>query len=309
MKRLLTGVLLAVSLHPAWAEAPDPLVDAAWVVENGCRDDVVVLDIRSKKIDGESREAYERGHIPCAVHSDYVKGGWRTKVDGVPGMVPGVEQLESLIGGLGIGNGTQVVIAHLGADAKSVSSATRVYWTLKFLGHDRVSILDGGTLGYGKEGLRALVSGAVTRDPRSFTARLRPELLAGRDEVTLAAAGGATLVDYRRADEYLGITRNGKTKRPGTLPGARNLPLEWLTLDNGGRFRSAGSLRQLMTVAGVDPGAEQIAFCNTAHNASLGWFVASELLGNPRVRLYDGSMAEWSRNEDLPVERQVMASE
>jgi thiosulfate/3-mercaptopyruvate sulfurtransferase len=309
MKRLFTGVLLALGLHPAWAGAPGPLVDAAWVAENSCREDVVVLDIRSEKIDGESREAYERGHIPCAVHSDYTEGGWRTKVAGVPGMLPGVERLEALIGGLGIGNETQVVIAHLGADAKSASSATRVYWTLKLLGHDRVSILDGGTLGYGKEGVRALVPGTVTRDPRGYTARLRPELLAGRDEVTSAAAGGATLVDYRRADEYLGITRNGKTKRPGTLPGARNLPLEWLTLDNGGHFRSAESLRELMVVAGVDPGAEQVAFCNTGHNSSLGWFVASELLGNPRVRLYDGSMAEWSRNEDLPVERQVMASE
>lgn len=305
MKQAITGSLLALWLLPVWGMGPGPLVDPDWVAENGCREDVRVLDIRSGKIDGESRQEYVQGHVPCAVHSDYVKAGWRAKADGVPGMLPAVDRLERLIGGLGIDQTTRVVIAPLGQDAKSVAAAARVYWTFKVLGHDRVSILDGGTRGYPKKGSRALETGDVAAAGRAFAARLRSSMLVSRDEVREAAERGVTLVDYRRADEYLGITRNGRTLQPGTLGGARNLPLEWLTVDNGGSLHSPAALRQLMGLAEIDPEAPQIAFCNTGHNSSLGWFVASELLGNDQVRLYDGSMAEWTRVADLPIDRKV----
>ena len=308
MNQAITGSFLALWLVSAWGMGPGPLVDAEWVAQNGCRDDVRVLDIRSEKIDGESREAYLQGHVPCAVHSDYVKAGWRAKADGVPGMLPAADRLERLIGGLGIDEPTQVVIAPLGQDAKSMAAAARVYWTFKALGHDRVSILDGGTRGYPREGSRALAKGAVTAEPKAFVARPRPGMLVSRDEISRAAERGVALVDYRRADEHLGINRNAKTQRAGTLPGARNLPLEWLTADNGGTLRSPESLRQLMGLAGIDPDAPQIAFCNTGHNSSLGWFVASELLGNGDARLYDGSMAEWTRSSELPIERKVAIS-
>jgi thiosulfate/3-mercaptopyruvate sulfurtransferase len=264
-----------------------------------------VLDIRSQKIDGESQGEYMQGHIPCAVHSDYVKAGWRAKADGVPGMLPAEDPLERLIGGLGIDQATQVVIAPLGQDAKSVAAAARVYWTFKVLGHDQVAILDGGTRGYPKKESRALAMGDVTAAPREFDARLQSNMLVSRDEIREAADSGVTLVDYRRADEYLGLNRNAKTLRPGTMRGARNLPLEWLTVDNGGAMRSPEALRQLMDLAEIDPRAPQIAFCNTGHNSSLGWFVASQLLGNRDVQLYDGSMAEWTRIDELPIDRKV----
>ncbi|EGV17073.1 sulfurtransferase [Thiocapsa marina] len=305
MKHVFTLVFLASWLGSASATTPGALVDAAWTAENACREDVRVLDIRSLKIDGESRSEYSQGHIPCAVHTDYVEAGWRIKKAGVPGMLPSIEQLERLVGGLGIDRATHVVIAPLGEDAKSMAAATRIYWTFKLLGQDRVSILDGGTLGYAKEDSRALQTGAVTPVAKDFDARLRPEMLPDHADVAKAAADGISLVDYRRTDEFLGITRNGKTTQPGTLTGARNLPLEWLTVDNGGNLRSPEALRELMALAEVDPDAPQIAFCNTGHNSSLGWFVLSEILGNPHVRLYDGSMAEWSRLPDRPVERRV----
>lgn len=308
MKRSITGSLLTLWVLSAWGMGPGPLVDAEWVAEYGCRDDVRVLDIRSEKIDGESEKEYAQGHIPCAMHSDYVEAGWRAKAGGVPGMLPAEDRLERLIGGLGIDETTQVVIAPLGEDAKSVAAAARVYWTLKVLGHDRAAILDGGTRGYPKEGSRALVKGAVTAAPRVFDARLQSNMLVTRDEIPGAAERGVSLVDYRRADEYLGINRNAKTVQSGTLSGARNLPLEWLTVDNGGAMRSAEALRELMGLAEIDPQAPQIAFCNTGHNSSLGWFVTSELLGNRDVRLYDGSMAEWTRIDALPVDHKVAIS-
>lgn len=309
MKRLMAVCLLATWLGPVWADAPGPLVDAAWVVENGCREGVVLLDVRSETIDGEARADYERGHLPCAIHTDYVKDGWRVKAGEVPGMLPPVEKLESLISGLGIDNGTQVVIAALGTDAVSMGSATRLYWTFKVLGHDKVTILDGGTQGYAKDKARPMATGAFTPKPKTFKAQPRPEMIADRAAVETAQTQGKSLVDYRRTDEYLGINRNGKTAKAGTVPGARNLPIEWLTRDNSGSFRSPETLRRLMGLAEVDPQAPQVAFCNTGHLASLGWFVSSELLGNPDVRLYDGSMADWSRAPEVPMERKVVTTD
>lgn len=224
-------------------------------------------------------------------------------------MLPSVQQLEALIGGLGIDNDTQVVIAPLGVDSKSMAGAARVYWTFKVLGHDRVSILDGGTEGYAGDPLRPLEQGERTPVPRAFTAHLRPEMLVSGQELARAAQTEGLVVDYRRPDEFSGLNRNAKTARAGTVANARNIPLEWLTRDNGGYLRSRESLEQVYALAGVPLDAEQIAFCNTGHNSSLGWFVAHEILGNQSVRLYDGSMAQWSRNAALPMSRSVAVTD
>lgn len=290
---------------PPVTDAAGPLIDASGLQAIACEPGVVVLDVRSEKIDGQSSSDYARGHVPCAIHSDYVKGGWRAKVDGVPGMLPSVQQLEALIGGLSIDNDTQVVIAPLGADSKSMAGAARVYWTFKVLGHDRVSILDGGTEGYAADSSRPLEQGERTPEPRAFTAHLRPEMLVSEQDFARAARTDGLLVDYRRQDEFSGLNRNAKTARAGTVANARNIPLEWLTRDNGGYLRARQSLEQVYGLAGVPVDAEQIAFCNTGHNSSLGWFVAHEIFGNQRVRLYDGSMAQWSRNAAQPMERAV----
>ena len=77
------------------------------------------------------------------------------------------------------------------------------------------------------------------------------------------------------------------------------------TVGGGGMFRPPEELRQLYALAKVDPASNQIAFCNTGHWASPGWFVSSELLGSGNAALYDGSMVEWSADESLPMDRQV----
>lgn len=307
---LLFCILPTLLVGNAMAGAPGtPLIDAERLQSISCESGVVVLDVRSDKIDGQGRDEYRLGHIPCAIHSDYIKDGWRAKVGGVPGMLPPVERLEGLIGGLGIDNGTRVVIAPLGANSKSMASATRVYWTFKLLGHDQVSILDGGTLAYAKDTARALEKGDRSPVAKSFKASPRTDMLVSREDVARAMEAGTVLVDYRRQDEFSGLNRNAKTTRAGTLEGAQNLPLEWLTRDNGGHFRSREALEQIYALTGLPVEAQQVAFCNTGHNASLGWFVAHELLGNGSARMYDGSMAEWSRAEGSPMVRPVAVND
>ena len=91
----------------------------------------------------------------------------------------------------------------------------------------------------------------------------------------------------------------------GTIPSSKNLPESWLTVNGGGKFRTKPELQKLFDLAQVDPQGEQINFCNTGHWASLGWFVSSEIMGNSKASLYDGSMVDWTVDASLPMERQI----
>jgi len=262
---------------------------------------VVLLDLRS-------RWEFMNTHVPGAVHTDYARDGWRADAGQgkakVKGLLPPIDKLEALIGGLGINNDTQVVLMTGGFGAGDMASATRVYWTFKVLGHDTVSILDGGFLAYTRNRSNPLIQGAYKPPAKTFKANLNLKILATRNQVRQALDGG-NLVDNRSHDQFLGVNKSSSARRAGTLPGARNLPGAWLTRDGGGQFRDAKVLRKLYEVAGVPTDGAGIYFCNTGHWASLGWFVAHELLGNDKASLYDGSMADWTSNADAPVARAV----
>jgi thiosulfate/3-mercaptopyruvate sulfurtransferase len=117
--------------------------------------------------------------------------------------------------------------------------------------------------------------------------------------------GKTTLVDLRPQHQYIGINRHAKSSRNGTIPGAKNLPESWMTVNGGGTFRNKSDLSKLYKIAKIDPNSEQINFCNTGHWASVGWFVSSEVMGNSKAKLYDGSMVEWTNKTDLPMEKSV----
>lgn len=304
-RRLTTAAALAALLFSGSTLAASPLVDVAWIKQHSCDDGVRVLDIRNP-LDGASRTDYLKGHIPCAVYTDYLEGGWRAEVAKVPGQLPPADKLGELIGNLGIDNDTHVVIYHHGKNALDIGSATRVYWTFKVLGHDKVSILDGGYLAYAGDKKNKLERGNNKPEARTFDVALREDMLIGSDDVAKAIGDGKTqLVDLRPQHQFVGINRHPKSKRNGTIPGSTNLPESWLTVNGGGTFRKPDELAKLYALAGVDPKGDQINFCNTGHWASLGWFVSSELMGNPSARLYDGSMVEWSAKPDLPMEAEV----
>lgn len=292
--------------------AARPLVDVAWLLDNAGRDDLVVVDIRNQ-LDGGSEKAYRAGHIPGAVYSDYLKAGWRTERDGVPGQLPQLETLEALIGELGIGNDSRVVIVSAGTDALDAGSAARVYWTFKVLGHDKVSILDGGYRAYTADPANPVETGWVEPLPDIFTAAFRPELLADRAAVQAARRDGRLLIDTRPTAFYLGKKRHTWAKRAGTIPGAVSVP-DASFIDSQGRFVKADGVAGLLRRAadsggGAEAGQGTIMFCNTGHWAALGWFAQSEILGRKNVRVYDGSMVDWSAQPALPVDQGVLVTE
>jgi len=306
MKKFIrTLTAICALLVSGYTFAADPLVDVNWIKANSCNDGVRVLDIRNG-LDGGSRTGYLKGHIPCAVYTDYLKGGWRTGVNKVPGQLPPTDKIAKLIGDLGIDNTTHVVIYHHGKNALDMASATRVYWTFKVLGDDNVSILNGGYNAYAADKTNPIEKGNHKVEAKVFKPNLQTAMIATAADVKAALGDGKTqLVDLRPHSQYIGVNRHPKSKRNGTIPGAVNLPESWMTVNGGGTLRGKEELAKLYSVAGVDPQGAQINFCNTGHWASLGWFVSSQIMGDEKARLYDGSMVEWSAIADMPMQRDV----
>lgn len=135
---------LGASFTASAAPASDaqPLVSVQWLSEHLQDKNLVVLDIRSA-IDGGGEKAYTEAHIPGSIHSDYDKAGWRVTRNNVPFMLPTVPELEKLIGDIGIDENSRVVVVPAGVNYTDFGSAARTYWTLKVVGVNNVSILDG----------------------------------------------------------------------------------------------------------------------------------------------------------------------
>jgi thiosulfate/3-mercaptopyruvate sulfurtransferase len=304
------ALVLLLAMAPLSAHAADPLVTVDWLKANLGKPGMVILDVRSGA--GVSKEAWLRGHIPGAIFTDYAKAGWReTNPEGVESQLPPPAKLEAVIGRHGIDNETHVVIVPEGRAAQDVAAATRIYWTLKYLGHDAVSILDGGHVAWiaqvdkDKKPVNPLETADVVPQPKTFKAKPRPEMLVSREEVRQAIAASTPLIDNRPHDFHVGLTKSPAAKRAGTLPNAQSVPEGWLTQNGGGKFRSKDQLAKIYANQSVPIAGDQINFCNTGHWASLGWFVSAELLGNKQARMYAGSLAEWTQDANAPVVKKV----
>jgi thiosulfate/3-mercaptopyruvate sulfurtransferase len=261
--------------------------------------DLIVLDIRSV-VDGGGRAAYEAGHIPGAVHTDYVAGGWRVKsASGGAGMLPDEAALGRLLGDLGITPASRVVVAPAGTSAGDLAAASRVYWTLKVAGHDSVSLLDGGTAAWVASGRALETTIPASRPAPAYPVRLRANLRATLPEMERALAEKSVhLVDTRNGRSFLGEEKSPAAARAGRIPGALHQDNVAAFDATTGRLKREAELRSLFAL----PEGEVVTYCNTGQQAATNWLVLSEILGRPGVRLYDGSLSEWTADPARPVE-------
>jgi len=257
---------------------------------------LVVIDIRS---DGNGSAAFEAGHVPGAVHSDYAADGWRAKVGNAPGLLPPLGHLAALAGRLGIKPHDDVVIVPAGVNASDLAAAARVYWTLKTIGHGQQAILDGGYKAWA-DGSRPVESGpSAAASAAPYPVVMQQDLRSTSDATLVASRSKlATLVDARSASYFEGREKAPEATRAGRIPGA-------VSRDHAEAFdATTGRLkppRELAALYGAVPRGPVISYCNTGHTAALNWFVLSEVLGRDEAALYDGSMTDWTQDPERPV--------
>jgi thiosulfate/3-mercaptopyruvate sulfurtransferase len=239
------------------------------------------------------RADFERAHIPGAAFVD-IEHELSTPHARLHFMLPTAEIFAAAMGRLGIGDDTHVITY---ATANHWW-ATRLWWMLRVFGHDHVSVLDGGFQKWQREG-RPLESGAArARQAARFTARMRPELVATRDDV-LAAIGreGTCTVNALRPEQHAG-TGGVHYGRRGHIAGSVNIAaLQHVRPDN--TFRDAQELHAMFAPALAQP--QVITYCGGGIAATSVALVLA-MLGYERVKVYDNSLTEWAADPALPME-------
>ncbi|HVX71396.1 MAG: sulfurtransferase [Devosia sp.] len=293
---LVLGLAAVGSAH-AERLTDQPLVDAGWLNSHLGQPGLVIIDIRDKTKDGAP---YAAGHVPGAVEAQYSAYGWRASIDGAPGLLPKLDDITAKIAALGVNDDTQVVIVPDGSSISEFGGATRVYWTFKVLGHDNVTILDGGYKAWAAAG-EPVSTDVVTPKAGTFTAKFRPELRAEVAEVQQAINDDVNLIDARSVAQFIGKEKTSTVKELGTIPTAVNINFDKFWDAQNGRFASKATIDGLVQQAGLVDKDGVITFCNTGHLASIAWFGLSEVAGLKHVRLYDGSMSQWTLDPSRPV--------
>lgn len=297
IRTLLLALVAVIGLAAggaAQAAARQPLVDAVWLAAHAGDKGVIVIDVRPA-------EAYAAGHVKGAMNAPYASFGWRATVDGVPEQLPPTADIQALIRTLGVDDRSRVVVVPAGETASDFGAATRVYWTFRVLGHDAVSVLDGGWRAWTAAGLPVEAMTPMAPKPGTFTARLNRALLADTAEVEAAMKAGVRLVDARPPAQFTGAQKSPVARVAGAIPGAVDVPLTEFYDAKAGRFADKAKAASVAAAAGIDPKAPAIAYCNSGHMSSVDWFALSEVLGRKYVKLYDGSMAAWTADPARPV--------
>ena len=277
---------------------PDIVVSADWLKQHIGDPDLVVLDAtvlvepdaagNLRPING--RDNYESGHIPTAGFADLMSDLSDPDSPLQFGM-PSPEQFAVTMGKLGVGDDSRVVLY----DTMNSSWAARVWWMLRWIGFDRAALLDGGLAAWTAAG-GSLSTGSVERVHRSLTVNLRPELIAGQEEVRAAIDNDAVrLIDAMPAIHYRGEW--AMYDQPGHIPGAINIPVTSF-FDEAGRFRPEDELAALL---GTDKDKRTITYCGGGIAASADAFVLTRL-GFKDVAIYASSLEEWTANPENPME-------
>lgn len=273
---------------PARTDMSHALISTQEVARRLGDPSLVVVDVRHDLALPEhwGEERYREGHLPRAqfVHVDRDLSAPKTGRNGRHPL-PSPDAAAALFSRLGIDASKHVVVY----DQNSGMFASRMWWMLRWLGHEAVALMDGGIEKWVREG-RPVTTDVETPSPATFTPR-EAATTVDADEVAEALQGKQVLVDARAPERFRGETEP-LDPIAGHIPGARNRP--WGNNVNAdGTFKSADALRrEFAKLLGDAPLDEVVHYCGSGVSACHN-LLAMEVAGLPGTRLYPGSWSEW----------------
>jgi len=274
-----------------------PLISVAELAGHPGNPNWIICDCRHDLVDTEAgRRAYRESHIPGAkfVHLDEDLSAPKTGRNGRHPL-PAPEQFARRLGELGVGNAKQVVAY----DASGGYYAARLWWMLRWLGHDAVAVLDGGWNAWTKAGLPSIAAVPSYKAAWFVRGAALVRAVTVEDVARDPGTPQRRLLDARSPDRYRG---ENETLDPvaGHIPGAGNRFFK-LNLDAAGGFKPPAALRQdFEAILGAVPPSEVVHYCGSGVTACHN-LLAMEIAGLSGSRLYPGSWSEWVADRSRPV--------
>jgi thiosulfate/3-mercaptopyruvate sulfurtransferase len=298
---------------------PGPLVETDWLAKNQRK--VVILDIRKdvksfikkpifvkNKKTGKYKLKKVGGHIPGANLVNYKKLRAAKKINGLKiiKLILSKSAFEKMMQSAGVNKDSAVVIASKGKSNKDMTMATRLYWTMKYYGHDNMAVLNGGTAQWMVDKRKVSSKASNPKKGNWVATAARDNILATSQDVEQGIKDKTQLVDTRSMSLYLGTWRKKSyVFANGHIPGAKPFPNEMITTGMPAKFLTAEIAKSAFSGLGINPDKKSITYCNSGHLATGSWFLMSEVLGNKNVKMYDGSMHQWTK-EKRPVTKMKM---
>ncbi|MCP4421854.1 MAG: sulfurtransferase [Chloroflexi bacterium] len=268
------------------------LIDPITVADSSNNPNWVIIDCRFSLADtAVGYKNYQTAHIPSAVYAhldDDLSGPPITDYGRHP--LPTPQRLAQLFSRLGIDEMSQVVAY----DDAGGMIAARLWWMLRYMGHEAVAVLNGGWQAW-QTAVLPTKSGIEENDAAQFSGRPQAKWLVTLEEV----ADQPLLIDSRAPERYRGEIEP-LDPQPGHIPGALNLPFT-NHLDENGRFRSNNEMRAALTaVLGRNSGSRATFYCGSGVTACVN-LLAMVHVGMGNGRLYVGSWSEWSSDPERPI--------
>lgn len=246
-------------------------------------------------VDLSPAEIYNESHIPGAISLDY--NNIVASTAPVMGLLPSEESLSQVFSNIGL-TSDRHVIAY---DNENNGKASRLLWTLDCLGHENMSLLNGGLTAWRNSGMPTNNQAADIHSSH-YAARINSNALATKEYILEQLDNPSVVIlDTRTAGEYQGEVV--RAARGGHIPGAVNV--NWtdaIDMDNDLRFKTLNELNQLYESAGVTPDKQIITYCQT-HHRSAHTYVVLKSLGYPNIKGYHGAWSDWGNDADTPIEQ------
>jgi thiosulfate/3-mercaptopyruvate sulfurtransferase len=259
----------------------------------------IVFDCRFLLSQPDEKEKYYlKAHIPGAAYAHLDRDLSAPVILGQTGRhpLPTPEEAARRFGLMGIGPGMQVVAYD---DQGGSLAAVRLWWMLRWLGHEAAAVLDGGWQSWLDADL-PVRSGAEIHPPRSFAARPQGGLFVTSDEVQqIRRDAGYRLIDVRAPERYRGDVEPIDPVA-GHVPGAINAPYT-NNLNEEGKFRTPQELKNYYKPLLGDTPAERVVFYCGSGVTSIHSLLALQLAGMGEAKLYAGSWSEWIASRQRPV--------